>query len=897
MSSIERYVLSFHDIDHASLPYVGGKGANLGELTKAGFPVPAGFCVTTSAYRRFIHESSEMDGYFRQLEQLDAGQLEPIREIGQKIREHLHTLPIPDEIRNALIEAWQEAGNDAAYAVRSSATAEDLPTASFAGQQETYLNVKGEQQLLQAVKQCWSSLFTDRAIIYRIKNGFDHRNVLLSVVVQQMVFPDVSGILFTADPITGHRRTVSIDASFGLGEALVSGIVSADLYQVCSGKIVRKKIADKQKAIFPLPEGGTKTCDLPHEQRNEQALADRDILALAELGKKIEAHYGSPQDIEWCLADGRFFILQSRPITSLFPVPQVEEDGKLHVFFSFGHQQMMTEAMRPLAVSTMRTVFPFGKRDPHTGESTAALEAGGRIYIDLTPVLYSKVARKIIPKLMVNMDERMSYALSEVIQRERFLQEAVPNKEVGRTVRRIIPPLLAKVIRIIFFSDPSKAVDKCNEMMERLVEESKQELASLTGAERIKKIRENLGTLLLRMISHFAPYLFTGIVTLKWIEHFSVRWLGDAREVPLLNRSLPGNVTSEMGLALGDLADAARPYPEVIAALKKATDATLYDELGKAEGGEDFCAAFAHFLDKYGTRCPGEIDITRPRWHEAPTTLVPAILSHLQTVEPGEHRTRFKQGIIEAEQAEETLLRRLREKKGGWLKAKWMSFLIRRYRNVMGIREHHKFTMIRHFALFKRAIMEEARQLAENGVLEQETDVFYLTLHELTLLLEQGDSGEVQTRISQRKKEYEWQRKLTPPRLMTSEGEVITGIRNDIEVPEDSLVGTPVSSGVAEGYARVVLKPESAELKPGEILIAPFTDPGWTPLFHSAKALVMEVGGLMTHGAVVAREYGIPAVVGVEGATEKIKDGQYIRVDGTSGYVQILEDHPQSLTD
>jgi phosphoenolpyruvate synthase/pyruvate phosphate dikinase len=888
------YVLAFSDIDQTSLPYVGGKGANLGELNKAGFPVPDGFCVTTSAYRRFIETSGEMDAYFDLLDRLDAGQLAQIREIGQKIRDHLHSLTIPDDIRCALLRAWKETGAEAAYAVRSSATAEDLPTASFAGQQETYLNVKGEEQLLKAVKQCWASLFTDRAITYRIKNGFDHRTVFLSVVVQQMVFPEVSGILFTADPITGHRQTVSIDASFGLGEALVSGIVSADLYQVRSGKIVKKQVAVKQKAIYPLPEGGTKTCDLPSESQSKQALSDREILELAELGKKIEAHYGCEQDIEWCLAGGKFFILQSRPITSLFPVPQIEEDGRLHVFFSFGHQQMMTEALRPLAISTIRTVFPFGKRDPHTLESNVALEAGGRIYVDLTPLLYSKLARKIIPKLLINMDELMSHALSQVIERERFLREAVPNKEVGKNVRRIFPPLLAKVLGILLFSDTSKAVLRCNEMMERLVEESKQELAAYSGAERIKRIRKNMGSLLLKMISHFAPYLITGIVTSKLIEHLSVRWLGDAREVPLLNRSLPGNVTSEMGLALGDLADAARPYPEVVAMLKKAKDQTFYQELSKVPGGDVFRAAFESFIKKYGMRCPGEIDITKPRWRESPTLLVPAILSHLQTVQPGEHRTKFKQGIIEAEQAREALLNRLRKKRGGRLKAKWMAFLIRVYRDVMGIREHHKFTMIRHFDLYKQAILDEARLLVENGVLEQETDVFYLTLNEMILLLEHRDSGDVQERISLRKKDYEWQRKLTPPRVMTSEGEVLTGMRKDIEVPEGSLIGTPVSAGVAKGYARVVLNPETADLKPGDILIAPFTDPGWTPLFHSAKALVMEIGGLMTHGAVVAREYGIPAVVGVEGATKKIKDGQYIKVDGTQGYVQILEDHPQS---
>ncbi|MFC7441291.1 phosphoenolpyruvate synthase [Laceyella putida] len=883
-----QYVLNFNEIDKTSLPYVGGKGANLGEMSKAGFPIPKGFCVTTAAYRSFIETSSEMDELFNLLDQLDPNQLDHLQQLGKRIRDHLESLSMPDDIRSAILQAWKETGAEAAYAIRSSATAEDLPTASFAGQQDTYLNVKGEDQLLQAIQKCWASLFTDRAISYRMKNEFAHRSVYLSVVVQQMVFPEVSGIMFTADPVTGHRNTISIDASFGLGEALVSGLVSADLYQVCSGKIVKKQVAEKKIAIYALPEGGTITQDVPPDKQKEQALSDEKIVELAKLGEQIEHHYGSEQDIEWGLAGGKLFILQSRPITSLYPLPPIQDDSKIHFFISFGHQQMMTEAMKPLAISIWRTLFPFGKRK-FSAQSDAMLAAGGRLFIDLTELLYWKPARKIIPIALSNIDELISNASIQFMQREQFQKEAVPNKQVSKKARQFVKLVLTNIIKNILFRDPSQSIHLCDEYMERLVQKSKEEMAQVSGADRIKWIQESAGKLLPTLFQELFHYPVSGILAFKLIQHCANRWLGDDREVHLLNKSLAGNVTSEMGLALGDLADIARKYPEVVEYLKSAENHSFCQGLGQLPGGDIFRKEFARFINQYGMRCPGEIDITKPRWREAPTMLVPSIVSHIQNLKPGEHRERFKQGKIEAEQAVQSLLKRVRMTSGGLLKQRWMSRLITVFRGNMGAREHPKYIMVWHLDLYKQAILEEANQLVDKGVLNHPTDVFYLTLDEIRMILEDRFAEDVHELIDQRKKDYERYQKLAPPRVMTSEGEVITGRRGDSQAPAGALVGTPVSPGVVEGYARVVLNPDKANLHPGEILIAPFTDPGWTTLFHSSKALVMEVGGLMTHGAVVAREYGIPAVVGVDEATKKIKDGQYIRVDGTLGYVQILD--------
>jgi len=425
---VNPYVLDFNEIDSTRLPDVGGKGGNLGELSRAGFPVPRGFCVTTRAYREFIAASPEMDGLMDMLDRLKPDQLDEISELGRRTRDYLQSVSVPERVESAVIEGWQKYGADREYAVRSSATAEDLPTASFAGQQETYLNVKGAGQLLQSIRKCWASLFTDRAIVYRARNGFGHQAVFLSVVVQQMVFPEVSGIMFTADPVTGNRRIVSIDASFGLGEALVLGIVSADLYQVKAGNIIKKQIARKETAVYARLEGGTDKVDITGDRQTAPSLSDEQAIRLARTGRSIEAHFGSPQDIEWCLVDGEISILQSRPITTLYPVPPAETGTQVRLFLSFGHMQMMTEAIKPLGISVLRTLIPLGKSTP-LGESDLLVEAGGRLYSDVvTRLLEYPFLKKRLPELLLNVDEIFSRAVREFVEREECQTAARPGK-------------------------------------------------------------------------------------------------------------------------------------------------------------------------------------------------------------------------------------------------------------------------------------------------------------------------------------------------------------------------------------------------------------------------------------------------------------------------------------
>ena len=464
-------ILSFNNIRATDLPLVGGKGANLGGMTHAGFPIPGGFCLTTAAFRQFMDARSKADDIYQQLDGIAANDVESVREVGAHIREALMNVSMPNGIAKVVKQAWQETGQEHAYAVRSSATAEDLPDASFAGQQDTYLNIIGEESLLDAIRRCWVSLFTDRAILYRAQNNFPHREVALSVVVQQMVMSEKSGTLFTADPLTGHRHTLTIDASFGLGEALVSGLVSPDSYRVDKRirLILDRQIADKQIGIFPEKDGGTRQETLSEAQRKQTVLNDQQILELTDLGSRIEAHYGTPQDIEWAIKDNKVHLLQARPITSLFPIDGLKSpDDSLHIYFSMGHQQNMTDAMAPLSISTMQNVIPLGRKEK--GGSTVLVENAGRMFIDLTPVLRHPILHRGMMIGMSQLDALAPQALRIAMQRPEF--QRPHNLPFSFSTVKIAFGFIRQVMHALWRQDYTGFLPQVNNIISAYIEET-----------------------------------------------------------------------------------------------------------------------------------------------------------------------------------------------------------------------------------------------------------------------------------------------------------------------------------------------------------------------------------------------------------------------------------------
>jgi pyruvate,water dikinase len=371
-----------------------------------------------------------------------------------------------------------------------------------------------------------------------------------------------------------------------------------------------------------------------------------------------------------------------------------------------------------------------------------------------------------------------------------------------------------------------------------------------------------------------------------WLNEHIEAWLGEKNAADTLTQSVPYNITSEMGLALLDVADVIRPHPDVVAFLQHVEDDSFVGELAALEGGLEARDAIQAFLDNYGMRCVGEIDITRPRWSERPTTLVPLILGNIKNFEPGAGERRFEQGRREAWEKEQELLARVRDLPEGERKADETKRMIDRVRTFIGYREYPKYGMVSRYFVYKQALLEEARRLVRAHVLREKEDIFYLTFQELHDVVRTNHVDD--QLIARRKNEWRSSQALTPPRVFTSDGEVVAGMYRRDNVPIGALVGLPVSAGTIEGRARVIHDMAEADLEAGDILVTAYTDPSWTPVFVSITGLVTEVGGQMTHGAVIAREYGLPAVVGVEQATRLIRNGQRIRVNGTDGYVEML---------
>jgi phosphoenolpyruvate synthase/pyruvate phosphate dikinase len=870
MSSL---VLGFQEMEKTQLLLVGGKGLNLGELSKIeGIQVPEGFCVTTVGYQKIIEQNETYHALLDRLTMLKAEDRDQIGEISRKIRQIIMSVEIPSDVVKAVTHYLSQFGDEHAYAVRSSATAEDLPHASFAGQQDTYLNIIGVDAILQHISKCWASLFTDRVVIYRMQNGFDHSQVYLSVIVQRMVFPQASGILFTADPITSNRKLLSIDASFGLGEALVSGLVSADCYQVQEGEIVNTRIGTKKLAIYGLKEGGTETKQIDPDQQKTQTLTEQQILQLARIGRQIEAYFGCPQDIEWCLVDDTFYIVQSRPITTLYPIPEAN-DQENHVYVSVGHQQMMTDSMKPLGLS----FFLLTTRAPMR-------KAGGRLFVDITPNLASPVNREILLNTLGQSDPLIKDALMTLIERD-FIK-SLPDDRKELSPGNSSKGRSSAGFQAQIENDPAIVSDLIKNS-QTSIEELKQNIQTKSGADLFDFILEDLQELKKILFDPQSSKVFmTAMNASSWINEKMYEWLGEKNAADTLSQSVPNNITSEMGLALLDVADVIRPYPEITDYLQHVKDDNFLDELVKFDGGQETGDAIYAYLNKYGMRCAGEIDITKTRWSEKPTTLVPMILGNINNFEPNASNRKFEQGRQEALEKEQELLDRLKQLPDGEQKAEETKRMISLIRNFIGYREYPKYGMINRYFVYKQALLKEAEQLVQVGVIHEKEDIYDLTFEELREVI-RTNKLDYQI-ISKRKDEYKLYEKLTPPRVITSDGEIIAGKYKRENLPAEAIVGLPVSSGVIEGRARVILNMEDADLENGDILVTSFTDPSWTPLFVSIKGLVTEVGGLMTHGAVIAREYGLPAVVGVENATKLIKDGQRIRVHGTEGYIEIL---------
>lgn len=890
-------VLGLGAVNADMLPQVGGKAANLGELLAAGLPVPEGFCLTTAAYREATAPIG-LEELHRSLKGTPADDLEALSGLAGKVRRLITAADLPPGIAASLRSAYGALGTagqpDAPVAVRSSATAEDLPFASFAGQQDTYLNVVGTDALLAAVRNCWASLWTDRAVAYRASRGIDPSTVALAVVVQRMVDAAVAGVMFTANPVTGRRRESVIDASPGLGEAVVSGAVNPDHFvvDVDSGTILERRLGDKRLVIRPVPGGGTEHVDRP-AAGGILCLTDPQIRELAALGSRAETHYGAPQDTEWAIdTAGKAWLTQSRPITTLYPVPErMPEAGPAagregtRIFLCFSLAQGLTRPLTPMGIAALRIfgssvarAASFDVPDARTGPPPFA-EAGQRIFIDVTGVARSTVGRFIVPKAFDVMEARSAAVLRSVFADPRF---SVTSRTPWRLLRRVGPVVLRgrvpeSLLRALL--RPEAALRR----VDRFTGNFSDALELPSGASPLQRLDH--AERVLAGVFPIAPAIFPLPALGFALLAVAGKLLGGRdrrRDLQPILRGLPNNVTTEMDLELWRLATDIRSDRGSRLAFEDQPPAVLAQRFSAGELPAAAQQGLDAFLERYGHRAVAEIDVGMPRWRDDPTHILGVLANYLRLEDPSLAPDRqFRRAEDEAEAQIARLVAEARSR--GRVRGAIVRAALRRARLFIGLRERPKYQIVLALAEVRKQVAAAGAELARQGRIARAGDVFFLDFAEVRQALGGTD---MQDLVARRQGAYylELERRHIP-RMLLSDGTEPETVIAVGAAADGSLVGSPASAGIATAPARVILDPVGAHLEPGEILVAPSTDPGWTPLFLTAGGLVMEMGGPNSHGAVVAREYGIPAVVGVPDATSRLRTGQEITVDGGAGTV------------
>lgn len=859
------YIRWFQELDRTSLALAGGKGANLGDMVRAGLPVPPGFVLLTPAYQTFVTANSLQPEIERLAAAVRPDDPDSMENASVAIRALFDQGALPSEIAAAATQAYAQLGGGR-VAVRSSATAEDLPGASFAGQQETYLNIEGEDRLLQAVQRCWSSLWTGRAIAYRLRQQITPGEIALAVVVQRQVEAESAGILFTANPVNGRRDQMVIDGAWGLGEAVVSGQVTPDRWvaDARTGAVLEARLARKL-LMTARRDGVTATVPVPQALQERAVLTAAQVEELAAMGRQVAAHFGSPQDIEWARAGGRLYLVQSRPVTSLFPLPSpvLGPEFGLRAHISVNILQGLVAPFTPMGIS----VFKYFSRGPArltgyrppAGRIPPAFKvAAGRIFLDVTGALKQPKSREGLLWFTNELDRQTAEALRAVAVRE---PDLAPDAGLRSPVRPPAAFVLELVSRMLLGIVAPVAVRQraitCSEELYAALDREARRLK--TVEERRQFVMTRPETIFPLLMPKLLPAVAVGQAPRRLTEERLSAWFGDAAMLKPVLRALPHNPTTEMDLALWRVSRRL-----------------------KAEGVEPTAdhPAVQEFLARYGHRAVREIDTGMDRWTDDPTHVLDVLRTFLSHGEEADAEAHFQRGVEEATRAKAEIVKRVRREKGpvrAWLMGKALD----RIRAAAGMREYPKFFVVRCLALFRRVLQEAGDQLVAAGRLDRQDDIFFLELDDLT------PDGDLRSRAEQNRAEY--QRELTrraAPRVITSTGETVYSVP---AAAGSGLSGTAASPGVFEGVVRVIHDPKGARLQPGEVLVAPGTDPAWTPLFLSAGALVMEIGGMMSHGSVVAREYGIPAVVGVDGATQQLRTGQRVRVDGESGIVIPLE--------
>ena len=877
---------------------VGSKAANLARMLAAGLPVPRGFCVTTRAYRQWFDTCPAAAPYLDRLEQLTPTDLESIKSVAAELRQTLAGVPIPPLVAAAVVEACAGQGEDLAWAVRSSATTEDGHETSFAGQHDTLLNVRGPAAVVDAIRRCWISLFTDRAVAYRLRNHLPHRSAAMAVLVQEMVPADSAGVVFTSDPITGDPGRIMIEATPGLGDALVSGKVTPDRFVVARETL---DIVDRQVnpafagAVADQRSGAGQQVET-QERAGGSALNDSLARRLTELALQAERLLGAPQDVEWAVAGGRAFLLQSRPITRApawrAPTPDVWSNANMC--------ENLPDVLTPMGWSVFEALV-VGIFRPLLRQFGIDLDArpwfgliAGRVYLNLT------VTQQVFRGLQSFADVDLGEMLGGLQLPSDALTSAPPTGQRLWSLRQL-PWLFRVASQLVSRNASRRGVAYLTTLRERLDELAGTDFRALSDpllADFIPAMRQRAFPETDRPGS-LSPAL--ACMVLGWAAsiaalRLSRRWLGD-QDGSVAKRLLAGTgnmASAESALDLWRLAAWACEHSEVARLLQAERPfAALRAELEATATGREFLDRWNGWMTRHGHHARGEMDIYRPRWFETPGYVLDLLRGYLVTAQTNDVLQGQAGRSHERQRLLETSRQRLRNPVKRWL----FTTLIDRARHGLAFRENVKSEAVRGVTLIRMGLFEAGDRLVRSGVLNTRDDVFFLTLPELREALTRRTGFDASPLVVPRKAEFARNRSIQPPPVvgglpdLTARATRGPGVPAHVTAAVDQrncLVGLAVSPGLAVGKARVILRADDHEcLRPGEILVAPATDPGWTPYFLGAAGIVVDIGGQLSHGSILAREFGIPAVVNVGDATRRIRTGQVIRVDANRGIVTI----------
>jgi pyruvate,water dikinase len=847
--------------NHRSL--VGGKAFNLGKMIAAGLPVPSGFCVTTTAFDCFLASCSRRTELSHLLAQCSGAEIGRISELSREVRSCLAEVHVPEVVKDAVLCAWRELGGERSFAVRSSATVEDAAGMSFAGQFESILNVRGADALLDAIKTCWLSLFSERALVYLARQRVPAEKVRMAVLVQEMVEASHAGVVFTADPLTGATDRFVVECVSGLGEGLVQGTVQP----------ARMVVEKRTGRILVSPA--------------KELLSSATLENLCDLARRTERLFSAPQDIEWAQRDDSVYLLQSRPITTKASI-RTWEDRQVWTNVNTG--EVMPDVMTPITWSMMQSllgvvgsIFRLVGVNIRRASLVGDLVAG-RLYFNANTGLAAVKPFSFLHKELPGFSRTLGGDLVEAYRQAPLSLPPEDLPDLGFRWPKYILSLPRIFYDLITHSSRRRGCAWLARFKKQTDELDRLDLGAMSAPELTRLCGQYI-----REVFKDADilYLLAQGAALPVFQKACRDWLGEPGLTLRLFAALGGMPVAEAGLALWRLAVRAHTDRDTEAVVSSENSwPEVRARLCRAEHGRKFLAAWDAFMAEHGHHCRGELELFNARWCETPDYVLGLVRGYLRSMgqsDPLENQRRLAE---ERERLTVQCRARLKNPIKRWI----FSHSLRRAQELIVFREQLKNLGVRRFAFVRRVLLVLGQRLHEQGSLSCRDDIFFLEVSEIEPAAPGSASFDWRERIESRRREYEKNLKLHPPRVVNGRFDPNTHDWPVTNAGAKLLEGIAASPGIVTGSARVILRADDHEqVLPGEILIAPFTDPAWSPYFVTAAGVVMEQGGILSHGSIVAREYGLPAVTNVASATRVIRTGDLVRVDGNRGCVSVLK--------